>query len=133
MGYALYGHELDAEHTPLEAGLAWITKLDKGDFIGRDALLAQKQAGVARRLVGLLVSGRGFPRAGYAILYDGETVGAVTSGTVSPTLGTGIAMGYVPAELARPGTELAIDVRGKPVSAVVTRPPFHTGGSIRRA
>lgn len=132
VGYALYGNDLDEDHTPLESGLGWITKLDKGDFIGRDALVRQKEAGVPRRLVGLKVVGKGFPRHGYPILTDGRAVGVVTSGTVSPSLGWGVAMGYVPPELAKPDTALQIDVRGKAVDALVQRPPFYTRGSIRR-
>ena len=132
MGYALYGNDLDEQHTPLESGLGWVTKLDKPSFIGRTALVAQKEAGVPRKLVGLAVTGRGFPRPGYAILSGGEQVGSLTSGTVSPTLGFGIAMGYVPAERAAQGTRLEIDARGRPLDAVVVRPPFHTEGSIRR-
>jgi aminomethyltransferase len=132
MGYALYGHELDDAHTPLEAGLGWITKLDKDAFVGREALLSQKASGVPRRLVGLTVTERGFPRAGYDILSGGQAVGTVTSGTMSPSLGIGIAMGYVPPELSKKGTELQIDARGKPIGAVVSAMPFYTKGSIRR-
>jgi aminomethyltransferase len=133
MGYALYGNDLDEEHTPLEAGLGWITKLDQeGSFVGRDALAAQKEAGVERRLVGLELQARGFPRPGYDIVHGGEVVGRVTSGTLSPMSGGGIAMGYVPTALAKAGTELAIDVRGRAIPAVVRRPPFYTEGSIRR-
>jgi aminomethyltransferase len=132
VGYALYGNDLDEEHTPLESGLGWITKLDKGDFVGRDALVRQKQEGVRRRLVGLRLTGKGFPRPGYPVLRDSEAIGVLTSGTVSPSLGYGVAMGYVPSELSKPGTEVHIDVRGRPVVAVVQRPPFYTQGSIRR-
>jgi glycine cleavage system T protein (aminomethyltransferase) len=132
MGYALYGNELDAEHTPLEAGLGWVTKLDKGDFVGRAALLGQKQSGVPRRLVGIVVSGRGFPRPGYPVVSAGDVVGTLTSGTVSPSLGVGIAMGYVPSTLAARGTTLEIDARGRLLPANVTPPPFYTAGSIRR-
>jgi aminomethyltransferase len=132
MGYALYGNELDADHTPLEAGLAWITKLDKGDFVGRDALLAQKKQGMRRRLVGLTLGERAFPRHGYPIVSSGEPVGVVTSGTLSPSLGIGIAMGYVPSKLGAPGTQLQVDARGRALDAVVTRPPFYTEGSIKR-
>lgn len=132
MGYALYGNDLDEEHTPLEAGLGWITKLDKKDFVGRTTLLAQKEKGVLRKLVGMTVAGRGFPRPGYPILAEGEVAGSVTSGTVSPTLGIGIALGYVPAALAVPGTPLQIDARGRALDATVVRPPFYTRGSIRR-
>ncbi len=132
MGYALYGNDLDEEHTPLESGLGWITKLDKGDFVGRDALLRQREAGVTRRLVGILLTGKGFPRHGYPILADGEAAGVVTSGTVSPSLGLGIALGYVPPSHAKAGTPVGIDIRGRPVDGVVHRPPFYTEGSIRR-
>lgn len=132
MGYALYGNELDAEHTPLEAGLAWITKLEKGEFVGRDALVAQRKDGIHRRMVGLVLGERAFPRHGYGILADGEPVGEVTSGTLSPSLGIGVAMGYVPAQRAAPGTKLQVDARGRSLDAVVTRPPFYTQGSIRR-
>jgi len=132
MGYALYGNDLDEEHTPLESALGWITKFDKGDFIGRDALLRQREAGVTRKLVGILLTGKGFPRHGYPILVDGDPAGVVTSGTVSPTLGLGIALGYVPASHARAGSEVRIDIRGRPVDGVVHRPPFYTEGSIRR-
>lgn len=132
MGYALYGNDLDEGHTALESGLGWITKLDKGDFVGRDALARQKEAGVSRKLVGMKLTGRGFPRPGYAVLSGGEPVGEVTSGTVSPSLQVGIAMGYAPVELSKAGTEVAVDIRGTPVEAVVQRPPFYTEGSIRR-
>jgi len=133
VGYALYGNDLDEEHTPLESGLGWITKLDKGDFLGRSALMRQKAAGVPRRLVGVRLTEKGFPRHGYPVLADGAPVGVVTSGTVSPSLGYGVAMAYVPPERSKPDTPLQIDVRGKPVDAVVQRPPFYTQGSIRRS
>ena len=132
MGYALYGNDLDEEHTALESGLGWIVKLDAGDFIGRDALAAQKARGVSRRLTGIRCRRRGFPRRGYPILHDGEEVGTVTSGVASPSLGEGIALGYLPVELARPGTDIGILIRGRTVPARTQRPPFHTKGSIRR-
>ena len=127
-GYCLYGHELDDDTTPLEAGLGWVVKPDAADFVGRDALAAQKAEGVGRRLVGLVVAGRGIPRAGHPITDpEGAEVGAVTSGSQSPTLGTGVALGYVPNDPAytTPGTELAVSVRGRLVPATVTKPPFH--------
>jgi aminomethyltransferase len=132
VGYALYGNDLDEEHTTLESGLGWVTKLDKGDFVGRDALAAQKEAGVGRRLVGLRLTDKGFPRPGYDVVSGGEVVGKVTSGTVSPTLGYGVALGYVPTELSKADTVVQIDARGRLVEAVVQRPPFYTEGSIRR-
>ena len=132
VGYALYGNDLDEEHTPLESGLGWITKLDKGDFVGREALAAQKERGVERRLVGLRLTARGFPRPGYPIVADGREVGTVTSGTLSPTLGEGIAMGFVETAHAAAGSEVAVEIRGHDVPAVVQRPPFYTDGSIKR-
>ncbi len=132
MGYALYGNDLDEEHTTLESGLGWITKLDKGDFLGREALARQKEQGVPRRLVGLGLDGKGFPRPGYPILSEGSPVGALTSGTVSPSLGIGVAMGYVPTELSKAETRVQVDIRGRAVDAVVQRPPFYTEGSIKR-
>lgn len=127
-GFCLYGHELDRETTPLEAGLGWVVKPDAADFVGKDALVQQKEAGVPRKLVGLVVEGRGIPRAGYPITNaDGEDVGTVTSGSQSPVLGKGIALGYVPNEerYTAPGTELGIRVRNRVLPAVVTKPPFH--------
>ncbi len=132
VGYALYGNDLDESHSPLESALGWITKLDKGEFVGRDALAAQKEAGVERRLVGMKLTERGIPRPGYPVLIDGAPAGVVTSGTMSPSLGEGIALGYVPASHAKAGSELAVDIRGKAIPAVVQRPPFYTEGSIRR-
>jgi aminomethyltransferase len=132
MGYALYGNDLDEDHTPLESGLGWITKLEKGDFVGRDVLVRQKEEGVPRRLVGMTLKGKGFPRHGYPVMSGGLTVGVLTSGTVSPSLGIGVAMGYVPPDLSKPDTPVEIDVRGKALQAVVRRPPFYTEGSIRR-
>ena len=132
MGYALYGNDLDEEHTALEAGLGWIVKLDAGDFIGRDALAAEKSRGVARRLTGIRLTERGFPRPGYPIVLDGKDVGTVSSGVASPSLGGGVALGYVPADAARPGTEVGIRIRGHVIAGRTQRPPFYTRGSIRR-
>ena len=132
MGYALYGNDLDEEHSALESGLGWVVKPGKGDFSGRNALVSEKAAGVSRRLVGLRLLERGFPRPGYEILARGEVAGALTSGTVSPSLGEGIAMGYLPAPLAARGTEVAVRIRRAEVPAVVARPPFYRDGSIRR-
>jgi len=132
MGYALYGNDLDEDHTPLESGLGWITKLEKVDFIGRDVLVKQKENGVSRRLVGLKLTERGFPRHGYPIVSQDKDVGEVTSGVVSPSLGFGVAMGYVPTELARAGTEVGVRIRNKVIPAVTQRPPFYAEGSVRR-
>ncbi len=132
MGYALYGNDLDEEHTALESGLGWIVKLQAGDFIGREALAAEKTRGVRRRLAGIRLTARGFPRPGYPIVHAGEDVGTVTSGVASPSLGEGVALGYLPAEAARPGTEVGIRIRDRVIPAITQRPPFYTGGSIRR-
>jgi aminomethyltransferase len=123
---ALYGHELDERTTPFEAGLAWVVKLDKaGDFLGRGALVAQRDAGVSRKLVGFEVEGKGIARQGHLVLSGGETVGAVTSGTWSPTFEKALGMAYVPAALAAPGTRLDIDVRGRTLAATVVELPFY--------
>jgi len=132
MGFALYGNELDEEHTPLASRLGWLVKLDKGDFSGRDALVRQQEEGGHDRLVGIRLTERGFPRSGYPLVHDGNVVGSVTSGTVSPSLGYGIALGYVPAGLASAGTEVGVGIRDKVVPGVVVRLPFYTEGSVRR-
>ncbi len=122
---ALYGHEIDETTTPYEAGLGWVVKLDKGEFLGREALAAQKVAGVPRKLAGFEVQGRGIARQGHAVVSDGGKVGSVTSGTWSPTFEKAIGMTYVPPEMAAPGTPLTLDVRGKPVPAAVVEIPFY--------
>ena len=122
---ALYGNDIDDEHTPLEAGLGWIVKFDKPSFTGKAALEKQKAEGVKRKLVGFTLTDRGIPRHGYPILADGKQVGVVTSGTMSPTLGTPIGLAYVPAELAPEGSTFAVEIRGKPVAAKVVKTPFY--------
>ncbi|TNF36479.1 MAG: glycine cleavage system aminomethyltransferase GcvT [Deltaproteobacteria bacterium] len=124
MGYCLYGNDIDRTTTPLEAGLGWVTRLDKPAFVGREALVAQQEAGVPRKLVGLEVGGKGIPRHGYPVLHDGAVVGAVTSGTRSPSTGRDIALAYVPTALSEVGTELTVDVRGKAKPARVVTFPF---------
>lgn len=131
MGYALYGNDLDEEHTPLEAGLGWVVKLEKGEFVGREALRRQKEEGVRQRLVGFRLRERGFPRHGYRVMVADQPSGVVTSGIVSPSLGEGIGMAYVRAEHAKPGTEIGIQIRNQTVPAEVVRPPFYTRGSVR--
>jgi aminomethyltransferase len=124
MGYCLYGNDIDRSTNPLEAGLGWITKLDKGDFLGRAALQAAKQRGIARKLVGFSMDDRAFPRHGYEIRSGGVRVGTVTSGTFSPVLERGIGMGYVEAALTAAGTPLEIMVRDRAVPATVVTLPF---------
>ncbi|MBU0691272.1 glycine cleavage system aminomethyltransferase GcvT [bacterium] len=129
MKMALYGNDIDGTTNPLEAGLGWITKLNKeSDFVGKEQLLKIKEEGVTRRLAAIQLEDSGFPRPGYPILSEtkgGEVIGKVTSGTVSPMLNKGIALGYVPVDLAKVGTKLAIDCRGKINAAEVIKPPFY--------
>ena len=122
--YALYGHELSPEISPLEAGLGWITKLDKPSFVGRDALLAQRQAGIPRRLVGLTLTEAGVPRADYPVFFGDRRVGIVTSGTLSPSLRIGIALALLEPDCAAVGTPLTIGIRSRRVGAQVVRTPF---------
>jgi aminomethyltransferase len=122
---ALYGHEIDERTTPLEAGLSWVVKLGKGEFVGRAALARQREQGVQRTLVGFMVEGRGIARQGHAVLAGGKAVGEVTSGSWSPTLEKAIGMAYVPPALAAPGTALSLDVRGKTLAATVVELPFY--------
>jgi aminomethyltransferase len=122
---ALYGHEITEETTLLEANLGWITKLNKGDFIGRDALARQKEEGLTRKLVGFEVTERGIARDEQDVLIDGERVGRVTSGSPAPHLKKNIGMAYVPVEYASEGQEIQIDVRGRAVAARVVPTPFY--------
>jgi aminomethyltransferase len=131
MGMPLYGHEIDATTTPLDAGLAWTVDFTKPSFIGRDALLAQRAAGPTRRLVGFRVDARAIPRPTMDVYADDTLVGQVCSGTMSPTLGVPIGTCYLPRALAAPGTASQVDVRGTRVPATVVKLPFvprHTLG-----
>lgn len=123
-GYALYGHELSREISPLEAGLAWITRLEKQDFVGKGALVAQKADGVPRRRIGLVMQERGIPREGYAVFDGDREVGVVTSGTMSPTLMVGVAMALVEPAAAGSDSELQVAIRNRRIRARVVRPPF---------
>mgnify|MGYP002584207218 FL=1 len=125
-GFCLYGNDIDDTTSPLEAGLGWITKFAEGkDFIDRAAMEKLKADGVARRLVGLKMIERGIPRHGYPIAApDGTEIGCVTSGTMSPCLKVGVALGYVESAFAKPGTEIAVVIREKPVKAEVVKIPF---------
>lgn len=123
---ALYGQDIDDTTTPLEAGLAWLVHLDtKGDFIGRAVLEQQKANGVQRRLVGLQTQGRNIARHGYPVIADGKVVGAVTSGTLSPTLGYPVALAYVPTQLSKVGQQLDVEIRGKSYPANIVKRPFY--------
>ncbi len=124
-GFCLYGNDINDETTPLEAGLGWITKLKAGDFVGRDHLLRQKEAGLSRRLVGFKVDGRRAPRQGHGILdAAGTTIGAVTSGTHSPSLDYPVGLGYVTYGQHTPGTKIQIDLGRKQLAAEVVKIPF---------
>ena len=124
MGFALYGNDINDTTSPIEAGLGWITKFTK-DFTNSEALKAQKEAGVTKKLVGFEVSGRGIPRKDYTILDTaGNEIGIVTSGGQSPSLEKGIGMGYVAKPFHKKGTEILIQIRKKQIPAIVVRPPF---------
>jgi aminomethyltransferase len=132
MGMALYGNDIDDTVTPLEANLGWLTKLGKEDFVGREALLRQKQHGLSRRLVGFTVDdGRSIARHGYPVFHEGDPSGAVCSGTMSPSLGIPIGTAYLPMKGAKEGSKLEVDVRGKRVAATVVKPPFYKKASHR--
>lgn len=126
MGFCLYGHDINDTTSPIEAGLGWITKfVDGKNFTNRAALEKQKAEGVTRKLVGFKMIDRGIPRQHYALLNaEGENIGEVTSGTMSPVLHYGIGMGYVKTAYSKPDTEIFLDNRGRKLKAVVVRPPF---------
>ncbi len=134
MGYALYGQEIDDTITPLEAGLGWIVKLDKGSpFVGSDALRAQKERGVSRKLAGFKLLGRGIARHGYPVWAEGRQVDVVRSGGQSPSLGIPIGTTLLPAAQAKVGTRFEIECRGERLPAEVVKRPFYEKGSVRKA
>jgi aminomethyltransferase len=122
---ALYGHEIDASTSPWEAGLDWIVKLDKGEFVGREALERQKKTGLNRKLVGFEMRGRGIARDGYEVYIEGSPAGWVTSGSPSPTFGKNIGLCYLPADGATIGRAIQIMIRNQPVDAVTIETPFY--------
>jgi aminomethyltransferase len=125
MGYCLYGNDINDETSPIEAGLGWITKFTK-DFINSENLKKQKENGVSKKLIGFILQEKGIPRGHYPIVnLEGETIGEVTSGTMTPSMGVGIGMGYVRSEYATPGTEIAITVRNKNLLAKVEKFPLY--------
>lgn len=125
----LYGHELGLDTTPDEARLSWVVRADKGEFVGREALLAARARGPRRCLVGIELLDPGVPRADYRLLRDGEPLGVLTSGTKSPTLGKGIALGYVEPAARAVGTSLAVEIRGRAAAARVVTLPFYRRGA----
>ncbi len=137
MGYPLYGSELTSETTPLDANLKWVVDLKGDDFIGRDALLKQVEAGPKKKLVGFTLTGRGIARPFHKIYSDysmaeGSLIGEVTSGTQSPSLKLSIGMGYVDIEKSKRGSEIFIDIRGRAVPAIVTRMPFYKAKPVAK-
>lgn len=126
MGYCLYGNDIDQTTNTLEAGLGWITKLKKGEFLGSDSLKQIKENGIKRKLVPLIFEEKAFPRKGYEISKNGEQLGFITSGTVSPTLEKPIALGYIKKEFANLDEEVEVIIRGKGAKAKLTKLPFVT-------
>lgn len=123
--YCLYGNDIDETTNPLEAGLGWITKIDKGDFIGRDAIMKVKEAGLSRKLIGFELEGKAIPRHGYKIVKNDEEIGIVTSGMFSPILKKPIGLGYVQKSYAKSGNEFEIDIRGRKIPARSVKTPFY--------
>lgn len=124
MCFCLYGNDIDQTTNPIEAGLGWITKIDKGNFIGYDSIKKIKEEGIKRKLVAMTSDEKSFPRHGYDITIDGKKIGSITSGTVSPVLEKPIALGYVNKEFTREGTKVNFSIRGKEIPAVVIKSPF---------
>jgi aminomethyltransferase len=124
MGYMLYGNDIDDTTSPLEAGLGWITKLDKGEFIDAQFMRDLKAKGLTRKLVGFEMIDRGIPRHDYQLSVNGQIIGRVTSGTMSPSMKKGIGMGYIDAQWAKEGTEIDVIVRDKHLKAIVVKAPF---------
>jgi aminomethyltransferase len=131
MKYALYGNDIDQTTNPIEAGLGWTVKLDKPDFVGKEALVKIKEEGVTRRLVAFTLKEKGFPRQHYPIVDNGKRIGEVASGTFSPMLETGIGTGYVDLPHDKIGNEIGIDIRGKIIPAEIVKPPFYKKGTRR--
>ncbi len=123
-GYLLYGQDADETRTPYEAGCGWVVKLQKGDFIGREALIRRKEAGFREKLTGVRLLARGVPRPGCAVWRDGRRIGALTSATFAPSLGAGIGTGYLAPEAWEPGTPVAVEIHGRRLEAETVRGPF---------
>ncbi len=129
MAYRLYGSDMDDSTTPLEAGLAWVVKLGKGDFIGREAMERQKAQGLPKKLAGFVLTDPGIARHGYPVLHQGKPVGTVTSGTRSPSLQTSVGLAYLPPALATEGTVFHVEIRGRAAAARITKTPFYKSKS----
>jgi aminomethyltransferase len=125
MKYSLYGHEIDDETNPYEAGLGWVVKPQAKDFIGKAKILAYKEKGLKRKLIGFKTIEKGIPRQGYGLFsFDSREIGKVTSGTMSPTLNEFIGIGYVETEYSAEGTDIAVDIRGRKIKAKIVKTPF---------
>lgn len=133
MGFPLYGNELNEKTTPLEAGLSKFVKLDKPNFVGKDVLEKQTKQGLQKKLVGVEMKEPGIPRSHYKIFAQGKIVGEITSGTMSPSLGKAIAVGYMAPEFASPGAELKIEIRNKTASGRVVKTPFYIRNMAAKA
>ena len=131
MGYCLYGNDIDETTNPLEAGLAWTVRLEKSDFIGRDALVRAKEAGLERRLLGLILEGERIARPGFEVETQGKRVGIVTSGTMGISIGRPVAMAYLEGDAARVGARVDVVARGARIPALVAARPMYTNGSVR--
>jgi aminomethyltransferase len=125
MRYALYGNDIDDTTNPLEAGLGWVVKPAKGEFLGREAIERVRAAGPTRKLVGLEMTERAVPRQGYPVVKDATTTGIVTSGSYGPSVDRYIALAYVGSAHAAVGTELGVEIRGQAKAARVVKTPFH--------
>lgn len=134
MKYSLYGHEIDDTTNPYAAGLGWVVKPGKKDFIGKDVIVAQKEKGLARKLIGFQLIDKGIPRQGYSLFsFDNQEIGKVTSGTMSPSLNAPIGIAWIDAAFAETGTEFALDIRGRKARAKVVPTPFVTTTSLAKA
>jgi aminomethyltransferase len=131
MKYALYGNDIDQTTNPIEAGLGWTVKLDKPDFVGKEAIAEVKADGPKRRLVAFELKDKGIPRQHYPIIYDGKKVGNVTSGMFAPMLEKGVGAGYVDKPYDKTGNEIGIEIRGKIIPAEIVKPPFYKEGTRR--
>ena len=129
MGMALYGNDIDDTVTPLEANLAWLVKLKKGDFVGSSVLQSQKTNGLSKKLIGFTLGDRNIARHGYPVFANGQPSGRVCSGTMSPTLGIPIGTAYLPTAISKEGTTFEVEVRGKRVPATVVKTPFYKEAS----
>ncbi|MCD6101849.1 MAG: glycine cleavage system aminomethyltransferase GcvT [Candidatus Cloacimonetes bacterium] len=132
MKYPLYGNDIDEKTNPLEAGLRWIVKFDKGNFIGKESLLKIKSEKIRRKLVPFVMKENGIPRPHYEIYKSGNLIGEVRSGTISPSLNVGIGTGYVKRDFMKSGTEIDIKIRNKFLKAEIIKPPFYKNGTIKK-